>query len=166
MRTIGAGWGRTGTTSLAKALERLGAGPCLQMQTLWAHPELADVWNAHHDGADVDWAAALAGWHSIVDWLGSWQWETYARLWPEAPIVLSVRDPDDWYDSVRATIESAMSAKGRAIGATWKSISKCDVRTVQDRPSPSCARWPWAGASWPSSTTPNWAAWANGARVA
>ena len=60
--------------------------------------------NAHHDGADVDWVTALAGWNSIVDWLGSWRWETYARLWPEAPIILSVRDPDDWYRSVRASI--------------------------------------------------------------
>jgi Sulfotransferase domain len=104
MRVIGAGWGRTGTTSLAKALDRLGAGPCLQMQTLWDDPELADLWNAHHDGVGIDWVTALAGWNSIVDWLGSWQWETYAQLWPEAPIVLSVRDPDDWYNSVRASI--------------------------------------------------------------
>ncbi|MEU4424196.1 sulfotransferase [Actinoplanes sp. NPDC024001] len=28
---IGAGWGRTGTTSLAKALDRLGAGPWLSV---------------------------------------------------------------------------------------------------------------------------------------
>lgn len=104
VRVIGAGWGRTGTTSLAAALDRLGAGPCLQMQTLWAHPELADVWNRHATGAAVDWHAALAGWGSIVDWPGSWEWETYARLWPAAPVVLSVRDPDEWYDSVRASI--------------------------------------------------------------
>ena len=104
MQAIGAGWGRTGTTSLAEALERLGAGPCLQIQTLWDHPELADLWNAHYDGADIDWVSALAGWDSIVDWLGSWQWETYAQLWPEARIILSVRDPDEWYASVRASI--------------------------------------------------------------
>ncbi len=65
------------------------------MQTLWDHPELADLWNAHYDGVDIDWVSALAGWGSIVDWLGSWQWETYAQLWPEAPIILSVRDPND-----------------------------------------------------------------------
>ncbi|MFF5219138.1 sulfotransferase family protein [Micromonospora sp. NPDC000442] len=115
MRLIGAGWGRTGTTSLAAALDRLGVGPCLQMQEMWAHPDLADVWNEHHDGAPVDWRSVLKGWRSTVDWPGCWQWQDFARIWPDAPILLSVRPSDEWYDSVRASIH-AWTAPGKDIG--------------------------------------------------
>jgi hypothetical protein len=50
-----------------------------------------------------------------VDWPGCWQWEEFAGLWPQAPVLLSVRPADDWYDSVRATIH-AWTAPGRDVG--------------------------------------------------
>lgn len=75
MRLVGAGWGRTGTTSAATAVERLGGGPVLTMQEMWAHPEPAEVWLRHLDGAPVDWPVALArlwerdfgGWAAVLD---------------------------------------------------------------------------------------------------
>jgi hypothetical protein len=106
MRVIGAGWGRTGTTSLAAALGRLGVGPCLQMSEMWSHPELVDLWNALHAGATSDWRAALSDWEATVDWPGCWEWREFAELWPDAVIVLSVRDPGDWYASVRQSIHA------------------------------------------------------------
>lgn len=48
MMVIGASWGRTGTTSAAAALERLGFGPCLHMQTMWRQPELAEQLAAYY----------------------------------------------------------------------------------------------------------------------
>lgn len=115
MRVIGAGWGRTGTTSAAAALDRLGAGPCLQMQEIWARPALADIWNRHREGERADWRVVLTEWGSSVDWPGCWQWQEFADLWPGAPVLLSVRDPDEWYDSVRATIH-AWTAPGKDLG--------------------------------------------------
>jgi hypothetical protein len=115
MRLIGAGWGRTGTTSLAAALDHLGFGPCMHMQEMWPHPELAEVWNRHRDGQPVDWRATLAGWRSTVDWPGCWQWREFARLWPDAPVLLSVRPADDWYDSVLGSIH-AWTAPGKDLG--------------------------------------------------
>jgi Sulfotransferase domain len=115
VRVIGAGWGRTGTTSLAAALERLGAGPCLQMQELWTHVDLAQAWNRHHRGEPTDWPSVLAGWTSTVDWPGCWQWREFAELWPEATVILSVRDPDAWYDSILGSIH-AWTAPGKDLG--------------------------------------------------
>ena len=43
------------------------------------------------------------------------QWRECARLWPEAPAVLSVRDPEDWYESVLGSIH-AWTAPGRDVG--------------------------------------------------
>jgi hypothetical protein len=115
MRLIGAGWGRTGSTSAAEAIESLGAGDCMKMQEMWAHPDLAGVWLRHLDGERVDWPAVLAGWGATLEWPGCWLWREFAELWPEAPVLLTVRDPADWYESVRATIHPA-TAPGRDLG--------------------------------------------------
>jgi hypothetical protein len=37
-RVVGAGWGRTGTSSLKAALEQLGFGPCHHMQEVFLAP--------------------------------------------------------------------------------------------------------------------------------
>jgi hypothetical protein len=115
VKVIGAGWGRTGTTSVAAALDRLGFGPVLQMQELWAHPDLAELWNQHHEGTQVEWPSALRGWASTMDWPGCWQWQEFARLWPDAPVLLTVRDPDSWYQSVIRSIH-AWCAPGEDVG--------------------------------------------------
>jgi Sulfotransferase domain len=115
MKVIGAGWGRTGTTSVAAALERLGFGPCLKMREMWGHLELAETWNRHNAGDRADWRSVLAGWQATVDWPGCWEWAEFARLWPDAPVLLTVRDPGDWYDSVRNSIH-AWTAPGADVG--------------------------------------------------
>ena len=44
LQVIGAGFGRTGTTSLKKALEILGFGPCYHMQTAMTRPHHPYFW--------------------------------------------------------------------------------------------------------------------------
>ena len=39
LKVIGAGFGRTGTTSLAKALEILGVGPCYHLNEIIDRPD-------------------------------------------------------------------------------------------------------------------------------
>ncbi len=107
MHVIGAGFGRTGTMSLKAALERLGAGPCLHMIDLLGNPELAAPWTARSRGEAIDWRAALAGWGSTVDWPGCTYWAELAEAWPDAPVLLTVRDPDAWYESTLKTIHAA-----------------------------------------------------------
>ena len=46
MKIIGAGFGRTGTTSLKAALEELGYGPCYHMTEVFEHPEHVPLWEA------------------------------------------------------------------------------------------------------------------------
>lgn len=115
MRVIGAGWGRTGTTSAAAALELLGFGPCLQMQDVWPRPELASLWNRHRAGHLADWRQELREFDSCVDWPGCWQWREFADLWPEAHVLLTVRDAESWYDSALGSIH-AWTAPGQDVG--------------------------------------------------
>jgi hypothetical protein len=107
MKVIGAGFGRTGTMSLKAALEQLGCGPCFHMIDLIRDPEPLPYWVAAANGERIDWTEALDGWESSVDWPGCTFWEQMAETWPDAPVLLSVRDPEAWYRSCLNSIHAA-----------------------------------------------------------
>jgi hypothetical protein len=104
MRVIGAGFGRTGTTSLKAALEKLGFGPCYHMQTVFMHPWQARFWVDTADGKPVDWRKFFKGHQSTVDYPASLFYRPLMEEFPGAKILLSVRDPQRWYDSTLQTI--------------------------------------------------------------
>jgi hypothetical protein len=102
---IGAGFGRTGTLSLKQALERLLGQPCYHMFEVFSHPEHADVWRRAAEGQAVDFDEVLAGYGATVDWPACEFWRELMAAYPEAKVLLSVRDPDRWYSSFSSTIE-------------------------------------------------------------
>ena len=107
MDVIGVGFGRTGTLSLKAALERLGVGPCMHMIPVLEDPERARLFRkaAAGDGASLE--AALDGHRSTVDWPGTYFWRYLVDRHPHAKVVLTVRDPQEWYDSAYRTIYRA-----------------------------------------------------------
>jgi len=104
LKVIGAGFGRTGTNSLKLALETLASQPCHHMlevlpsedQTKWFHDK------AH--GKNVHWDEVFDKFGSAVDWPSSAYYQELAEYYPESKIILSVRNPDNWYDSTKETI--------------------------------------------------------------
>ena len=104
MKVIGAGVGRTGTLSLKAALERLGFGPCFHGRHVLDHPDRLPLWRTAAAGGAVDWSALFAGYVATVDWPGAAYWRQLAEEFPDAKIILTVRDAQDWYDSVNNTI--------------------------------------------------------------
>jgi hypothetical protein len=104
MRVIGAGLGRTGTKSLQAALEQLGFGPCYHMHELFAHPSHGPTWMAAIEGEPVDWAGFLRGYGSAVDFPSCSFYKELMVAFPDAKVLLSVRDPQRWYDSCLETI--------------------------------------------------------------
>jgi len=104
LSVIGAGFGRTGTLSLKRALERLGFGPCHHMLEVLAHPAQARGWRAAARGEPVDWDALLAGYCAAVDWPACHFWRELSQHYPAAKVVLTARDADAWYESLSATI--------------------------------------------------------------
>ena len=106
LRIIGAGLGRTGTMSLKTALEELGVGPCYHMSELRRHPEHLKAWTAASRGEPVDWEGVLAGYGATLDWPWCTYYKELMRAFPDAKVLLSVRDPEEWYESVVATIYS------------------------------------------------------------
>ena len=104
MKVIGAGFGRTGTMSLKVALESLGFGPCYHMLEVFSHPEHAQRWEAAWLGEPVDFDDLLEGYESAVDWPACAFYEELMERYPDAKVILTVRDPERWYESVRNTI--------------------------------------------------------------
>ena len=101
---IGAGFGRTGTKSLQAALEELGFAPCYHMTELFEHPEHAGSWDAARRGEPVDWDGFLGEYDAAVDWPACTFYEELMERYPDAKVLLSVRDPESWYESTRNTV--------------------------------------------------------------
>ena len=104
LKIVGAGFGRTGTLSMKSALEMLGFGPCHHMMEVFGKPDHIALWQDAADGKQVDWSAVFEGYNSAVDWPVCTFWEQLAEQYPESKVILTLRDPDKWYDSVLATI--------------------------------------------------------------
>lgn len=108
MKVIGAGFGRTGTMSTKVALQQLGFGPCLHMiDLIAANQDLAQTFYDAYQGKPVDWTEALQGWESTVDWPGCTFYKQLMDTFPNAPVILNVRDPESWYKSMNDTIYDA-----------------------------------------------------------
>ena len=107
---IGAGLGRTGTLSLRHALEELGLGPCHHMEEVIANPRQIPAWHAAGRGEPVDWGEVLAGYRSSVDWPSAQFWGELADRFPDAKVILTVRDRERWYESFSNTILMLLNA--------------------------------------------------------
>jgi hypothetical protein len=106
LKIIGAGLGRTATFSLKFALEHLGFGPCYHMtEVLAAGRRNVPLWLAAVEGRP-DWEAIFDGFGSTTDYPACTYWRELAAYYPSAKVVLTVRDPDSWFDSVSETIFS------------------------------------------------------------
>jgi hypothetical protein len=110
IKVIGAGFGRTGTKSLQLALEELGFSRCYHMTEVLAHPSDALVWSAASRHEPVRWDELFAGYQATVDWPGCAFYTEFLRQYPEAKVILTVRDPDKWYDSMTQTVYFARRA--------------------------------------------------------
>jgi hypothetical protein len=119
LRVVGAGLGRTGSTSLKLALERLLGAPCYHMSEVFRHPEHIPHWHAAARGRMPDWHALFAGYAAAVDWpVGSF-WPEISDAFPDALVVLSTRDAESWWASAHATIFQAMQ---RVDNGAWRDM--------------------------------------------
>jgi hypothetical protein len=115
MKVIGAGFGRTGTLSMKGALEHLGLGPCYHMLEVLNRPENADAWfdaaQGEPLGAGADWDDILRGYQSSVDWPACHFWRPLSEHYPDAKVILTVRDEEAWWNSISNTIFRSFQTK-------------------------------------------------------
>lgn len=106
LQIIGAGMGRTGTASLKVALESLGLGTCYHMSEVLKNPACIPDW-IHAAEGKADWNKIFSGYTATVDNPGCNFWKELADFYPDAKVILTVRDADTWFDSTNETIHSA-----------------------------------------------------------
>ncbi len=104
LKIIGAGFGRTGTRSLKEALEILGFSPCYHMVEVFEHSEHLAYWEAASRNELMDWNTMFHDYPATVDWPGCTFYKDLMVTYPTAKVLLSVRDPEKWYESVKSTI--------------------------------------------------------------
>lgn len=104
LQVIGAGFGRSGTTSLRKALHMLGYDPCYHMQTAMTHYSHMQFWVRARAGEPVDYQQFFRSYQAVVDWPACEFYKELMAAFPQAKVVLNVRDPEQWYDSVIDTL--------------------------------------------------------------
>lgn len=103
LKIVGAGLGRTGTKSMQTALAQLGFGPCHHMLEVFEFPDSMPLWIEAAAG-NPDWDAIFKHYQSAVDYPSAAYWRELAVHYPQARVLLTVRDPDEWFESVHATI--------------------------------------------------------------
>jgi hypothetical protein len=111
LSVIGAGFGRTGTTSLKQALEILGYRPCHHMIEVERDVRQLAYWQAAVAGNLVDWNAVFAGYRAAVDWPACHYWRELAAVWPDAKVILTERPEEQWWNSFCNTIKLGMDMR-------------------------------------------------------
>ena len=119
LRVVGAGLGRTGTMSLKVALERLLGAPCYHMIEVFTHPEHIPAWRSAARGEMPDWHELMSGYGAAVDWPAASFWPELSAAFPDAVVLLSVRDPQQWWQSASETIFPASLSEA---GTEWRGM--------------------------------------------
>jgi hypothetical protein len=104
LQIIGAGFGRTGTLSMRAALEELGFAPCYHMTEVFNHPEHVPYWETATRGETINWRELFKGYQAAVDWPACSFYKELMQVYPDAKVLLTVRDPEKWYESTYSTI--------------------------------------------------------------
>lgn len=110
LKVIGAGFGRTGTLSLKTALEELGFGRCYHMVEILKRPDHMAHWTEIMRTGKADWKRVFRGYQSAVDWPVAAYYRELMAVYPEAKVILTVRDPSSWHRSIMTTFYQARRA--------------------------------------------------------
>ena len=127
LKVIGAGLGRTATFTMKFALEHIGFGPCFHMSENFANARVKfPQWRDAVNGKP-DWDAIFDGYQSTTDYPACTFWRELAEYYPDAKVILTVRDPDSWFESVTETIFSE-AMQGEAMnGAIFAPFGGGDI---------------------------------------
>ena len=91
LQVIGAGYGRTGTSSMQQALEILYGSACYHGYDDILRDDF-EFWSQASRGEKVNYRDVFEGYCATVDWPACRCWKEIADTYPNAKIVLTVRE--------------------------------------------------------------------------
>lgn len=104
IQVIGAGMARTGTMSLKYALENLGYNQCFHMVELLKNPDRLKYIKELEKKGKTDFEALFKGFQATVDNPMSLYYRELLEQYPDAKVILTIREENAWYDSVFNTL--------------------------------------------------------------
>lgn len=110
MKLINCGLGRTGTTSLKGALEILGISPIYHTTDMFKSTTHIDFWESVMRGQPVDWSAFFGG-YEVADWPAGLAYREIIAAFPEAKVMLTMRDPVQWFNSINGVMSKMSSMR-------------------------------------------------------
>jgi hypothetical protein len=120
LHVVGAGVGRTGTTSLKAALERLLGGRCYHMVEVFGRPGDTALWGVAGAGG-APWDELFDGYVAAVDWPAASYWREISAAYPDALVLLSTRsDAEEWWQSASSTIIPGSNRDRSPEGEIWR----------------------------------------------
>jgi Sulfotransferase domain len=124
IKIIGAGFPRTGTTTLKQALELLGFQKTYHFKDLIAQPEKLKYWQDLEKFGDTNFDLLFDEYQATVDFPGYPYYKILFEKYPNAKVILTKRDVDDWYES---TYKTVWQAGPQTFGAKLVLLSKMMV---------------------------------------
>lgn len=104
IKIIGAGLPRTGTNTLKQSLEQLGHKRVYHMKELLVYPDKLHYWKTLDETGDTNWDELYEGYDGTVDFPGYPWYKEHMKRYPDAKVILTVRDFEGWYKSVDSTV--------------------------------------------------------------
>jgi hypothetical protein len=120
LAVIGAGFSRTGTLSLKRALELIGFGPCFHEVDSTPASAAAVLRTAFDLYPHVNWDKVFEGYTSAVDDPASVFYKQIADWYPSAKVILTVREPNSWFPSAAALVRKVVPPTGSSLGKETK----------------------------------------------
>ncbi|MEM7532870.1 MAG: sulfotransferase family protein [Chloroflexota bacterium] len=106
MKIIGAGFPRTGTMSMQAALNHLGY-PCYHMEIVARNVSHLQAWDDFFTGcAAMDWQTLFQNYEATVDAPACFYYEELMHMYPDAKVILMVRDSERWYASFMTLVRT------------------------------------------------------------
>ena len=79
---------------------------CHHMEKVLLDPDQdPDEFAKAYQERTADWDKVFEGYDAAVDWPAAEFWPELVEKYPDAKVILTVRDPEDWYRSVGKTIK-------------------------------------------------------------
>jgi len=97
LKVIGAGLGRTGTTSFKTRPEFMSAWLAFTTKD-----QALNVANVSESALISQWKCLLPDYVACVDEPASWYWKQLWEMSPDALVILSIRDSQSWWESVES----------------------------------------------------------------
>ena len=117
IKVIGVGYARTGTLSLKTALDQLGFR-CYHMFELFNRPADAPLWLRAYNGENRQhlFKKIFADYEATVDFPSISFCRDLLDQYPDAKVILTVRDSDSWCESFQNTINKFHQSVSYLIG--------------------------------------------------